>query len=40
MITRWIDGLVHCQKESTDNLHNHPLHGATKVADCLKCKIS
>ena len=30
------DGLlvyvVRCQKGSTDNLHNHPLHGATKIA--------
>ena len=29
---RWVAGLVHCQKGSTDNLHNHPLHGANKIA--------
>ena len=37
---RWIAGLVHCQKGSADNLHNHPLHGATKIAGCTKSKIT
>ena len=37
---RWIGGLLRCQKGSTNNLHNHPLHGATKIADCIKSKIS
>ena len=37
---RWIDGLVCCQKGSTDNLHNHPLHGATKIAGYAKSKIT
>ena len=37
---RWIDGLVRCRKESTDNLHNHPLHGATKIAGYVKSKIT
>ena len=33
-------GLVRCQKGSTDNLHNHPLHGATKIAGYVKSKIT
>ena len=37
---RWIGGLVRCQKGSTDNLHNHPLHGATKIAVYAKSKIT
>ena len=37
---RWIGGLVCCQKGSTDNLHNHPLHGATKIAGYAKSKIT
>ena len=35
---RWIGGLVRCQKGSIDNLHNHPLHGATKIASYI-CKV-
>jgi len=27
---RWIIGLVRHQKEPTDNLHNHPIHGPIK----------
>ena len=42
MITE--DGLVvyivHWQKGSTDNLHNHPLHKATKIAGYVKSKIT
>ena len=37
---RWIGDLVHCQKGSTDNLHNHPLHGVTKIAGYAKSKIT
>ena len=37
---RWIDGLVRCRKGSTNNLHNHPLHGATKIAGYTKSKIT
>ena len=37
---RWIGGLVRCQKGSTDNLHYHPLHGATKIAGYAKSKIT
>ena len=37
---RWIDGLVRCRKGSTNNLHNHPLHGATKIAGYAKSKIT
>jgi len=29
---RWIIGLVRHQKEATDNLHNHPIHGPIKIA--------
>jgi len=37
---RWIAGIVHCQKGPTDNLHNHPLHGASKIAECIKSRIT
>ena len=37
---RWVGGLVRCQKGSTDNLHNHSLHGATKIAVYVKSKIT
>ena len=37
---RWITGLVHFQKGSADNLHNHPLHGATEIAGSIKSKIT
>ena len=32
-------GLLHCQKDPSDNLHNHLLHGATKISQCIKSKI-
>ena len=35
-----IADLVRCQKGSIDNLHNHPLHGATKIAGCINSKIT
>ena len=37
---RWIGGLVHCQKSPSDDLHNHPLHNATKISQCIRQKIS
>ena len=37
---RWIAGIVRCQKGPTDNLHNHPLHGASKIAECIKSRIT
>ena len=32
-------GLLRCQKDPSDNLHNHLLHGATKISQCIKSKI-
>ena len=32
-------GLLHCQKDPSDNLHNHLLHGATRISQCIKSKI-
>ena len=29
---RWIAGLVHNQNEPTDNLHNHTVHGSSKIS--------
>ena len=37
---RWIGGLVRCQKYSTDNLHNHKLHAASKISQCVQSKIA
>jgi len=37
---RWVIGLVKHQKEATDNLHNHPIHGPIKIAKCVKESIS
>lgn len=37
---RWFGGLVRCQKESTKNLHNHKVHSASKIAQCIKEKIN
>ena len=36
---RWFGGLVRCQKSSTDNLHNHKLHAANRIAQCIKERI-
>ena len=36
---RWMGGLVRCQKDPSDNLHNHLLHGASKISQCIKSKI-
>ena len=37
---RWVGGIVHCQKNPSENLHNHPLHGSNKVSQCVKGRIS
>lgn len=31
---------MHCQKDLSDNLHNHHLHGASKISVCIKSKIA
>ena len=36
---RWIGGIVRCEKEPSVNHHNHPIHGAVKIAQCVKQKI-
>ena len=36
---RWFGGLVRCQKSATDNLHNHKLHAANRIAQCIKERI-
>ena len=36
---RWFGGLVRCQKSAVDNLHNHKLHAANRIAQCIKEKI-
>ena len=35
---RWIGGLVRCQKDPSDNLHNHLLHGASKFLSASSLK--
>ena len=37
---RWIGGIVRNQKDVTENLHNHKLHGAFKICDLVRDKIS
>ena len=37
---RWVAGLVRNQNESTDNLHNHPMHGASKISAHVSTTIS
>ena len=37
---RWMGGLVRCQKGPCDNLHNHSLHSANKISQCVRQKIS
>ena len=32
--------MVRCQKEASNNLHNHPIHASSKIAQCVKEKIS
>lgn len=36
---RWFGGLVRCQKSAANNLHNHKLHSANKIAQCIKERI-
>ena len=36
---RWFGGLVRRQKSATDNLHNHKLHAANRIAQCIKERI-
>ena len=36
---RWIGGIVRCQKSPTENFHNHKIHPANKIAQCVKEKI-
>ena len=37
---RWIGGIVRIEKHSSSNLHNHPLHGSTKISQCVQDKIA
>ena len=37
---RWIGGIVRNQRDVTENLHNHKLHGAFKICDLVRDKIS
>ena len=37
---RWFGGIVRCQKSPAVNIHNHNIHGARKIAECIKEKIS
>ena len=37
---RWIGGIVRNQKDETNNLHNHELHGAFKICNLVQDKIS
>ena len=37
---RWFGGIVRCDKEVTDNYHNHKIHAASKIAECVKSRIS
>ena len=37
---RWFGGIVRSQKAPTENLHNHKVHGSTKIAQCVKEKIN
>ena len=37
---RWFGGVVRSQKQATCDLHNHKIHGPSKIAQCVKEKIS
>lgn len=37
---RWFGGIVRCQKLPSNNLHNHNIHGANKISQCVREKIS
>ena len=37
---RWFGGIVRCQKVPSKKFHNHRIHSATKIAQCVKERIS
>ena len=37
---RWFGGIVRFQKSPSKNFHNHKIHSATKIAQCVREKIS
>lgn len=37
---RWVGGIVRSRNNASKNLHNHPLHGANKISQCVKRRIS
>ena len=37
---RWIGGIVRVEKHTSSNLHNHPLHGSTKISQCVQDKVA
>ena len=37
---RWFGGIVRCQKVPLKNFHNHRIHSATKIAQCVRERIS
>ena len=37
---RWFGGIVRCQKSPSLNVHNHRIHSATKIAQCVREKIN
>ena len=37
---RWIGGIVRVEKHTSPNFHNHPLHGSTKISQCVQDKIA
>ena len=36
---RWIGAVVRCQKSPTENFHNHKIHAANKIAQCVRERI-
>ena len=37
---RWFGGIVRCQKAPAGNLHNHEIHAPSRIAQCIKEKIT
>ena len=37
---RWFGGIVRCQKSPSLSVHNHRIHSATKIAQCVREKIN
>ena len=37
---RWFGGIVRCQKAASRNLHNHEIHASSRIAQCVKEKIT